>query len=214
VYFVWAILIVFGITVFSALVLIAAALFTPVVLTIDSENGRASLRWFAVLEYRRPMPWADGQAGWSIAGKPVRMGAGKPKKKRKEKEAERKPRKNRAKAVRFLRRCLGEPAIRRVLSTRLRELGKGVLRSIALTGQRIRLSLPDPAWNGMLIGWQAWRGSRSSAVRFDFSGENSVFLEVRLYPYRIVRALLLFSFGLPYRALWREWRAAAELVSG
>ena len=212
-HFVWITLAVLGVIFLSVLLLMAAMLFSPFVLTFDSGKGQLRVRWLWALEYRRPLPGMGGEAGMSIAGKSLRLPARKSAPKRRSRAGGRKAPKNRARAARFLRRCLGQPHIRRVLAKRAGQLAKRMLRSIALTRRRIDFSLPDPAWNGMLAGWlAARRGGRRSALRINFNGENGVFLEVRVYPYRIATALLVFSTGLPYRALWREWQAASAIV--
>ena len=62
---------------------------------------------------------------------------------------------------------------------------RGLMCSISLPRRDIILSLPDPAWNGMLAGWLAARGDgNGSAIQVNFTGENSFFLEARLYPQR------------------------------
>jgi hypothetical protein len=207
---IWTVLVVFGAVFLSALLLIAAAFFSPVVFTIDSVRGQARLRWLALLEYHRPLPWAAGESGLSIAGKPVKIARKglRPKRRRKVAIGQR------VRMARFLRRCLATPAVRNVMANRLKKLGKGILRSATLTRRQITISLPDPAWNGMLAGWMAGWGYWGSAIRVDFSGQSGCFFEVRLYPYRVAKALLLFTVGLPYRALWREWRGASAMVSG
>jgi hypothetical protein len=196
----------------AVLLALGVALFLPVVLLIDSENRQLRVRWLAALEYWRPLPGAQGESGLSIAGRPVGLPAGR----RKPAGAPGKPRKHRATAGRFLRRCLGTPSIRRAVAKGLRELWRAILRSASLTRRQISVSLPDPAWNGMLAGWlEAQRsGSQASAMHVNFVGENAVFLEVRVYPYRIAKALFLFLTALPYRALLREWRASSAIASG
>ena len=211
---IWTVVIVFAAAFLSAVVLIAAALFTPVVLVIDSGKGQARLRCLAVLEYRRPLPWTEGESRLSFAGRPVRVAERRKKRKPARKSAAGKPPKDRARLVRFFRRCLRTPAIRRILARRLLGLGKRILHSAALRDRQISISLPDPAWNGMLAGWLAWHRGNRPAVHVNFSAENTLFLEVHLYPYRVAKALLLFSMGLPYRALLREWRAASPMISG
>jgi hypothetical protein len=214
VHFVWAALIALGVIFLSALLLTALALLSPVVFIVDSAAGRVSIRWLGALEYRRPLPWQSGEARFSIAGMAFRHRTRKPKRQAAQAPAlGGKPGRSRAALVRFLRRCLGEPMIRRVMAKRLRALARGTLRSVAVTWRRIGVSLPDPAWNGMLAGWLAWQGGGKSPVQMNFQGENELFLEVRFYPYRMMKALLVFSAGLPYRALWREWRAASAVIS-
>lgn len=198
-----------------ALLVAALALFTPVVFTLDSASGRLSVRWLGALEYRRPLPWRSGEARLSVAGMTLRHRARAPKRQITPAPLPaRQPRARRAALIRFLRRCLGEPVIRRILMKRWRDLAGSMVRSVAFTCRRIAVSLPDPAWNGMLAGWLAWHGGGKSPVRVNFRGQNELFLEIRFYPYRMAGALLLFSLGLPYRALWREWRAASAVVPG
>ena len=212
--FVWAVLAVFGVVFLSVLLLIAAMLFTPLIFTIDSGTGQMRVRWLAALEYSRPLLGPRDEAQLRIAGKLLRLPARGAGRKRRPAARGRPMAQKRARAVRFLRRCLRQPNIRRVLVERIGQLAKRMLRSIAWTRQQIDLSLPDPAWNGMLAGWLAGLpGGRRSAVRVNFTGDSGLFLEVRVYPYRIATALLVFSTGLPYRALLREWRAASAMVS-
>jgi hypothetical protein len=203
--------VVLGAILLVALLLIAVALFVPLVCLIDSGTWQLRVRWLAALEYWRPLPGAKGETGLSIAGKSI----GLPGRRTRRKGAPRTPRKSRATVGRFLRRCLGSPSIRRALAKRLPELWRGIRSSVSLTRRQIRVSLPDPAWNGMLAGWLAQTGgSRASALSINFVGENTVLLEVRVYPYRIAEALLVFLARLPYRALVREWRASSAIAPG
>lgn len=212
--FLWWFFVVCVVVLFSAVLLIGTAFFSPLVFTIDSANRQVRVRWLAALEYRWPLPGAEGKTGLSFAGKSIAIPARRNKRKPRPQARARKGRESRARFARFLRLCLREPALRRILVRRTARLGKRILRAASLTRRQIRVSLPDPAWNGMLAGLLAWRGDgRGSAVRVNFPGENDLFLEVRLYPYRVVKALLAFSIGLPYRALWREWRAASAIAS-
>jgi hypothetical protein len=192
------------------IVLFAAVLFSPLILIVDSQAGQLRVRWIAALEYWRPLPGKGGETGMSIAGirmepptKPQRT----PKQAEKKAAAQRVP-KDRFRLARFARACLRERAIRRSLIASLRRLLPGLRHSIALTSRHLSISLPDPAWNGMLAGWlAATRGN--SAIAVNFAGENAISFEVRLYPYRVVYAFWRFVIGLPYRALWREWRASS-----
>jgi hypothetical protein len=209
------ILIALGVVLFAALLLVAAVLFTPFVFTIDSRSWQMRVRWLGTLEYWRPLPGAMGETGLCVAGRTFPLPARGARRKRKPAGAVRKPRNRRVVFARFMRRCLGQPSIRRALAAKFGELWRRILRSASLTRRRLSVSLPDPAWNGMLAGWLALRHSgRGSAIRINFTGENAVLLEVRLYPYRIAVALLLFLMGLPYRALYREWRASSVIALG
>lgn len=209
------ILIVLSAIVLAALALIALALFSPLVLTIDSANRKLRVRWLAAFEYSRPLPGGDGQIGMSIVGMPMSHGErGAEEKRPRVKVAAHKPQKKRPRFARFLRRCLREPAIWRAMSAKLRKLWRAARRSARVTRREFSVSLPDPAWNGMLAGCLAQAGNWGSAIHMNFMGRNGVFLEIRLYPYRIAAVLLLFPIGLPYRALYRAWRASAVGVSG
>ena len=74
------------------------------------------------------------------------------------------------------------------------------------------ISLPDPALNGMLAGALAasnWGGGERRKIQVNFTGENSLFFEFRFHPHRVIKALLLCLPGLPYRAVFKQWRAFA-----
>lgn len=206
------VLIALGAALLAVLLLTGVALFSPLVFTLDSGNWQVRVRWLGAMEYRRPLPGGKGESGLLIAGRSVGLPARK---------ARRKPERvgaagrKYAKAGRFARRCLREPAIRNVLARKFGELVRGILRSVCFSRRQITVSLPDPAWNGMLAGWLAQCGdSRGMACRINFTGENGVLFVGQLYPYRITKALLLFLAGLPYRMLYREWRACSATGSG
>lgn len=207
------VLVALGAAVLLALAIIALALFSPVVLSVNSETGQVRVRWFAALEYRRPLPWAKGETAFSMVGKRVALSQSRAAREPERETVARKPRKNRARIARFLRRCLGDPTIRSSVARRFAKLARGIWRSVSLTRREVSVSLPDPAWNGMLAGWLA-QSDADSAFRIDFTGENSAYFEARMYPYRIVGALLAFVFGLPYPALVRAWRASSAAASG
>lgn len=204
-----------------ALLVTAAALFSPIVFIFDSENWQVRVRWLAVLEYWRRLPGKDGAEGLSIARRPVRLPARSEIPSRAPEGAAPRPRKDRAKTARLERfafGCLKQPAVRAALVRSVRQLWRGLTRSVALSRVQVAMSLPDPAWNGMLIGWLAASGLGVSGrsvpqVRVNFAGENVIVIEGRLYPYRVVKALagLVAGLlvGLPYGTLLREWRASA-----
>ena len=203
-----------------ALLLIAAALFSPVAFTIDSENWQVRVRWLAALEYWRRLPGTDGEAGLSIAGRPVRLPARRETRRRAREGAAPRPGKDRARRARFARfarGCLKQASIRAGLARSAARLGRGLARSVALSRLQIAASLPDPAWNGMLAGWLAAsgrgvRGRWSRGVRVNFAGENAILIEGRMYPYRVVKALVGVLLGLPYGGLLREWRASSASI--
>lgn len=203
--FLTIVLIVLVALVFLALAAAALATFSPVALVVDTAGGQVRLRWLVALEYRRPLPWAEGETRLSFAGITIRIPERKPKPKRK--RAKRPPRRKRARARRFMVRCLRDPALRRTLARQVANLMHRVFRSADFTRWHADVSLPDPATTGMLYGFTQFGWGRWMGVDANFTGENSFFLEIRLRPHRIVKAVLFFLTGLPYRAMFRAWRA-------
>jgi len=204
-----------------ALLLMSAALFSPIVFTFDSANWQLRIRWLVVVEYWRRLPGADGAAGLSIAGRPMRLAARSEAPRPAAHEAVPRPRKDRAAKARlgrFAFRCLRQTRVRAALLRNARRLWRGLAGAVSLSRLQVAMSLPDPAWNGMLMGWLAAGGfgvsrGRMRDVRVNFAGENAVVIEGRLYPYRMVQALVGALVGLlvalPYGTLLREWRASA-----
>ncbi len=199
--------------------LLAAAVFSPAVIAVDSRNRQVRIRWLLALEFQMPLPGAAGQMYVAIFRKPfpireeqaaAETAGVKSEKPVKPAPAVRKSHTKRRTAGRFLARCLGDSDIRRALARQLSLLLRRIFRSANLTRSDVDIWLPDPALNGMLAGALAAsnRGSRSG-VRVNFVGENSLFLELRLYPHRLFKAFLFFLPGLPYRALFRQWRACS-----
>jgi hypothetical protein len=126
---------------------------------------------------------------------------------RKTAEAPKRHKKGRAPG-RFLVRCLGDSAIRRALARQVANLLRRIARSVDLSRTACDVSLPDPALNGMLAGvLAASNWGRRSGIRFNFAGDNSLFVELRFHPHRVLKAFLFFLPGLPYRAMFKVWRA-------
>ena len=202
---------------FLGAVAIALVVFSPVVITVDSRQRQLRVRWLQFLEYLRPLPGASGEAGLYVFRRPVLRQARqpvkeppKPKEPAKEKARAPRPRKKRKSPGQFFMQCLGNSTIRRALAQQLWKLGKRVSRSVVLARSLSNISLPDPALNGMLAGaLRASPWTRPWGVRVNFTGENSLFLEVRFHPYRVFTAFLFFLPALPYRAMFRVWRAFA-----
>jgi hypothetical protein len=201
----------FAVVVCAMLLVVAAALFSPVVVTVDSAARELRVRWLLMIEYVAALPGGKAESRLSIAGNPVTI---RPKERRQRSEptstgTETRTQERRAGAG-FVFRCLRNPTIRRVLSKQTAKLVSGILHSVALTRSRVNLSLPDPALTGMLasvLGQSRW--GRKLGVGINFAGANSAFCEVRLYPHRVVKTILLFLGGLPYMALYRNWRPSA-----
>src|ERR1051326_9213653 len=74
---------------------------------------------------------------------------------------------------RFVYHCLRDSAIRRVLANGLANLWKRTRRSFAVTRLRASVSLPDPAWNGILAGVLS-QTPLYGAIGVNFIGENDV----------------------------------------
>jgi hypothetical protein len=206
-------LIALGALLSLGVLLAAAALFTPVVLTVDSTSGELQVRWLVAVEYRRPLPGAKGETRLLFAGKPMSLRARAPQAERKREKraaaAASKPRRRRAAPRRFFARCLRDSTIRRILIRQGMNLCKGIVRSVELTRWRTCVSLPDPAMTGMLAGLTQFGWGRRSGVQANFIGENSLFLEARFHPHRCVKPVLSVVTRLPYRAMFRMWRACS-----
>jgi hypothetical protein len=204
--FLTVVLVILAAVVFLALLVFAFAVFSPVVLVVDTAGGQVRLRWLLAFEYRRPLPGTEGETRLSLAGITLRIPKRKPKPKRE--RAKRPARRKRAARGRFLVRCLRDPALRRTLANQVAALVKRILRSADFTRWHADVSLPDPATTGMLYGFTQFGWGRRMGIDANFTGENNFFLEIRLRPHRIVKAVLFFLTGLPYRAMFRAWRAA------
>ena len=197
-------LIVFCVVVF----LQAIVVFSPVVIGVDSRQRQLRIRWLLALEFQMPLPWTEGRRFFTAFGKPFAIRRERPRagggvKKEKPAEARGKRRATR----RFLVRCLGDSGIRRALARQVSMLLRRIFRSADLSGSASDVSLPDPALNGMLAGaLAAWNSGPLQGVRVNFAGENNLLLELRFYPYRVIKAFLFFLPGLPYRAVFKQWR--------
>ena len=118
-------------------------------------------------------------------------------------------RKHRHKTARFMRNCLLDGNIRSALMRRFRRLPIAFWGAVEVSRLHYEVSLPDPALNGMLWGGLASVDAASPAwLQCNFMGRNEVQTEVRLYPRRLVKAVLSFCLRLPYRALLKQWRAS------
>jgi hypothetical protein len=186
--------------------LVAMVVFSPVVVAIDSRSRQVRVRWLFVLEFLMPLPWTAGEKRLYVFRKPVAL------KERERTKAPAKPatgasrlRKKRRALGRFFMRCLGDSTIRRALARQLAKLVRRIFRSVDLSRWASDVSLPDPAFNGMLAGALAGSGwGNRPGIRVNFAGENSLFIELRFHPHRVFKAFLFF---LPYRAMFRIWRA-------
>jgi hypothetical protein len=193
-------------------VVLAAALLSPVVVTFDSASRKVRIRWLAMLDYLLPLPAAAGRSRLSIAGKPIGLPTRHAGKKAQQPEgAARKSRRLRRRLRRFLYRCLRDSTIRRVLLKQLVDLWKRLWRSVVLTRLRTGVCLADPGLNGMLAGALAQTGwDHRWGLRVNFVDDNSLFCEIRVHPHRIVTAFLFFLSGLPYKAIFKNWRATSR----
>jgi len=187
-------------------------LFSPVVVSVDTDGTQMQVRWMA-LRCRVSLAGGRLETQASFAGLPLQGVVAKIKAKVR-RSKEKKPGKQEGKRSsaflrRVLRACAGDAQIRRAVARQTGNLARGVLRSVELSNWESDLSLPDPAWNGMLAGLlaqQQWKHSGKRCRRFgvNFTGENRLQLEARFYPHRTVKALCGFFLGLPYRAIYRQ----------
>ena len=197
--------------------LLAIVMFSPVVIAVDSRERQLRVRWLLALEFQMPLPGTAGRKYFAIFNKPFpvrksqpRAGAAAAGKDEPVRAATavQKARSKRRATGRFLVRCLGDSGIRRALARQLSMLLRRIFRSVDLSGSASEVSLPDPALNGMLAGaLAASRFERLQGVRVNFRGENNLLLELRLHPHRVFKAFLFFLPGLPYRAVFKQWRA-------
>jgi len=203
--------------VLAVLVLVSATLtllmFTPVVVSVDSRRRRARVRWSFLLCYVRPFPGAETGQKLSVAGILVPLPRPKreapPKTKEKFGPGRIEAQKHRHKTARLMRNCLLDGNIRSALMRRFRRLPSALWGAVEVSRLHCELSLPDPALNGMLWGGLATVDAASPAwLQCNFMGRNEVQTEVRLYPHRLVKAVLSFCLQLPHRALLKQWRAS------
>ncbi len=192
---------------FLTVAAVAFVVFSPVVITVDSRRRHVRVRWLMVLEYLLSLPGGAGESGFYFLRKPVAFKV----RKAARKENVAKPHKKR-RPVRFLMRCMGNSNIRRELARQTAKLLKLLFRSAEVSRSESEVSLPDPALNGILAGAVAGL-PRRMGIRVNFTGENSLFLELRLHPLRILKAFLYFGSGLPYWALFKQWRAFSAVRS-
>lgn len=196
-------------------VVLAVLVFSPVIILFDSRNRQVRVRWLSALEFQTRLPGAAGQKHLTIFGMPIPIRERPPgaevtgvKKRKPVKDVG--LRTKRQSMGRFFMRCLGDSDVRRVLIRRLTLLLKRIFHSVNLAQSEVDISLPDPAFNGMLAGVLAsTSGASPSRMRVNFRSENSLFLELRFHPHRVLKAFLFFLAGLPHRALFRQWRSFA-----
>jgi hypothetical protein len=197
--------------------LLAIVMVSPVVIAVDSRQRRLCVRWLLALEFQMPLPGAPGRKSFAVFHKPFPVrrkqpaedaaGAKEEKPAKTAAAVQKAPGKRRA-LGRFLVRCLGDSGIRRALARQLSMLLRRIFRSVNLARSDLDISMPDPALNGMLAGALAASGhGNRSGIRVNFAGENSLFLELHVHPHRLFKAFLFFLPGLPYRAVFKQWRA-------
>jgi hypothetical protein len=189
--------------------LLAIVLFSPVVIALDSRNRQVTLRWLYFLEFQLPLPGSAGQRILSLFRKAIPIRKRKPAAPPAPAEAEvPKPRDNRRVIRRFFTRCLADSTIRRTLARQVAKLIRRAAGSINVARAESDVSLPDPALNGMLAGAvSAIGGGWARGLRINFRDENNLFIELRFHPFRVFNAFLFFLPGLPYRAMFKVWRA-------
>jgi hypothetical protein len=195
--------------------ILALLMFTPVVVLVDSRGHDVKVRWSFLLSYVSPLP--GGETGQelelSVAGisvlLPRRKREAPPKRKTMLAAGPIEARKRRLRIGRFMWKCLLEGDIRSALVRRFRNLPSALWDAVEVSRLHCEVSLPDPALNGMLWGALATVDAASRTwLRCNFMGRNEVRTEVRFYPYRLMKVVLLFFVQLPYRALLKQWRAS------
>lgn len=192
--------------------LLAVVMFSPVVIAVDSRKRQVSIRWLMALEFQMPLPGTAGHKYFAVFHRPFpvreKQAAAKKEKPAESAAAVQKDGSSRRATVQFLARCLGDSGIRGALARKLSMLIRRIFHSADLRGPAGDVSLPDPALNGMLAGaLAATNFGRENQLRVNFAGENNLLLELRLHPHRVFKAFLFFLPGLPYRAVFRQWRA-------
>lgn len=197
--------------------LLAIVMFSPVVIAVDSRQRRLSVRWLLALEFQMPLPGAPGRKHFAVFHKPFPVrrrqpaadAAGAKKEEPAKAAAQGQKARSRRRAIgRFFVRCLGDSDIRRALARQLSMLLRRIFRSVNLARSDADVSMPDPALNGMLAGaLAASNPGPLQGLRVNFRGENSLFLELYVHPHRVFKAFLFFLPGLPYRAVFKQWRA-------
>ena len=207
------------IVLFIIAAIVAIAVFSPIMIAVDSRHRQVRVRWLVALEFQMPLPGTAGQKSLTIFRRPMPIRKRQPGTEATGVEKERPARasagvqKSRAKrraTGRFVVRCLRDSGIRRALARQLSALLRRTFHSARVTRSEIEISLPDPAFNGMLAGVLAAANMPDrSGMRVNFRGENSLFFELRFHPHRVLKALLFFLAGLPHRALFRQWRSFA-----
>ena len=69
----WIFMAALGVVFCVALLLAAAALFSPIIVTFDSVARQVRVRWLSMVEYVAALPGGEGKPRLSIAGSPVRI---------------------------------------------------------------------------------------------------------------------------------------------
>lgn len=70
-------------------------------------------------------------------------------------------------------------------------------RTLSFQDTEVRLSLPDPAWNGVLYGILTNLDLKNVQLSVNFYDENHAKLWVTLYPYRVAFQVAVFMINLP-----------------
>lgn len=204
---------IFLIVLCAVFFLLAIVMFSPVVIAVDSRQQKMCVRWLRALEFHMPLPGTPGRKYFAIFHKPLLVHRRHPFAEAAGVEVEKlakapKPRRKRRAIGRFFMNCLADSSIRRALTRQISMMLKRIFRSVNLVRSDAAVSLPDPALNGMLAGALAASNSeRLQRIRVNFAGENNLLLELRIHPHRVFRAFLFFLPGLPYRAVFKQWRA-------
>jgi len=189
---------------------IALVLFlNPIVTRINTRKQEVDIRWTALLRIVHPLHKEGEVTRLYLAGIRVPFPRSE-RKPRKTEPAKRERPRDVFRLIRFLLACAADARLRRAVVVQGGRLARRTVQSFELSHWHAELSFADPALNGMLAGWlMAARGSSRHPVGVNFLGRNWLEVEVRLYPYRLAFAGLVFLVSLPHRAILRHWRYSA-----
>ena len=103
----------------------------------------------------------------------------------------------------MLRRlCQGRDLVRE-LAERVGRCGLEVFRGLSFHNSEVRISLPDPMWNGLLYAAFGNLQLKEMNLSVNFDNRNYAKVRVTAYPYRVIWRLATLLLTLPYIRLLR-----------
>jgi hypothetical protein len=100
------------------------------------------------------------------------------------------------------RLCQGRDLVWDLLD-RVGRFGFEIFRGLSFRNSEVRISLPDPMWNGLLFAVAANLQLKEMNLSVNFDNRNYAKVWVTAYPFRVVRALASLLIRLPYLRLLR-----------